>query len=73
MNVANNVDVLTIIFDLSGLIGITFAVLYVATCYRIVIDACAVQFLHYAPLYRNTQHYITLNCRIKMRKCAEVT
>ena len=40
----NNVDVLTIIPDLSRLIGITFAVLYVANCHRIVIDAYAVQF-----------------------------
>ena len=39
----------------------------------IVIGACAIQFLHYAPLYRNTQHYATLNCRIKTRKCAGVT
>ena len=28
----------------------------------IVIGACAVQFLHYVPLYRNTQYYATLNC-----------
>ena len=31
----------------------------------IVIGACAVQFLHYVPLYRNTQHYATLNCSVK--------
>ena len=31
----------------------------------IVKGACAVQFLHYVPLYRNTQHYATLNCSIK--------
>ena len=31
----------------------------------IVIGACAVQFLHYVPLYRNTQLYATLNCSIK--------
>ena len=31
----------------------------------IVIGACAVQFLHYVPLYRNTQHYATLYCSIK--------
>ena len=36
----------------------------------IVIGACAVQFLYYVPLYRNTQHYATLNCRIKTRLCA---
>ena len=35
--------------------------------------ACAIQFLHYAPLYRNTQHYATLNCRIKTRNCGGVT
>ena len=39
----------------------------------IVIGACAVQLLHYAVLYRNIQHYATLNCRIKTRKCAGVT
>ena len=33
----------------------------------IVIDACAVQFLHYVPLYRNTQHCATINCSIKTR------
>ena len=27
-----------------------------------VIGACAVQFLHYIPVYRNTQDYATLNC-----------
>ena len=31
----------------------------------IVIGTCAVQFLHYIPLYRNTQHYATLNCSAK--------
>ena len=31
----------------------------------ILIGACAVQFLHYAPLYRNTQHNATLNGRKK--------
>ena len=31
----------------------------------IVIGACAVKFLHYVPLYRNIQHYATLNCSIK--------
>ena len=31
----------------------------------IVIGACAVRFLHYIPLYRNTQHYATLNCSVK--------
>ena len=36
----------------------------------IVIGACAVQFSHYVPLYRNTQHYTTLNCSIKTRLCA---
>ena len=65
MNVTNNVDVLKIISDLNRLIGIKFAVLYVVTCRRIVIGTCAVQFLHYAPLFRNTQHYATLNYRIK--------
>ena len=30
-----------------------------------VIGARAVQFLHYIPLYRNTQHYATLNCSVK--------
>ena len=30
-----------------------------------VIGTCAVQFLHYLPLYRNTQHYATLNCSVK--------
>ena len=29
------------------------------------IRACTVQFLHYIPLYRNTQHYATLNCSVK--------
>ena len=32
----------------------------------IVIGACAVQILHYIPLYRHTQHYATLNCSVKM-------
>ena len=36
----------------------------------IVIGACAVQFLHYVPLYRNAKHYATLNCSIKTRLCA---
>ena len=36
----------------------------------IVIGACAVQFLHYVPLYRNTQHYATLYCSIKTRLCS---
>ena len=36
----------------------------------IVIGACAVQFLHYVTLYRNIQHYATLNCSIKSRLCA---
>ena len=36
----------------------------------IIIGACAVQFLHCVPLYRNTQHYATLNCSIKTRLCA---
>ena len=31
----------------------------------IVIGARAVQFLHYIPLYRNTQHYATLNYGVK--------
>ena len=31
----------------------------------IVIVACAVQFLHYVPLYRNTQHYATFDCSVK--------
>ena len=30
-------------------------------------------FLHYVPLYRNTQHYATLNCSVKMRLCARGT
>ena len=30
-----------------------------------VIGTCAVQFLHYIPLYRNTQNYSTLNCSVK--------
>ena len=30
-----------------------------------VIGTCAVQFLHEIPLYRNTQHYATLNCSVK--------
>ena len=30
-----------------------------------VIGTRAVQFLHYIPLYRNTQHYATLNCSVK--------
>ena len=30
------------------------------------IGACAVQFLHYIRLYRKTQHYATLNCRVNM-------
>ena len=30
-----------------------------------VIGTCAVQFLHYIPLYRNTQHYATHNCSVK--------
>ena len=72
MNVTNNVDVLTIISELSRLIGITFVVIYVATCHRIVLDACAVRFQHYAPLYRSAQHHATLNCRINTRKCARV-
>ena len=29
-----------------------------------VIGTCAVQFLHYIDLYRNTQHYATLNCSV---------
>ena len=37
----------------------------------IVIGARAVQFLHYVPLYRNTQHYTTLNCSIKTRYAPE--
>ena len=37
----------------------------------IVIGACAVQFLHYVPLYRNTQYYATLNCSIKTRLCGK--
>ena len=36
----------------------------------IVIGACAVQFLHYVPLYHNTQHYTNLNCSLKTRSCA---
>ena len=35
-----------------------------------VISACAVPFLHYVPLYRNTQYSATLNCSIKTRLCA---
>ena len=35
----------------------------------IVIGTCAVKFLHYVSLYRNTQHYTTLNCSIKTRLC----
>ena len=31
-----------------------------------VIGTCAVQFLRYFPLYRNTQHYATLTCSVKM-------
>ena len=31
----------------------------------IVIGTCALQFLHYVLLYRNTQHYVTLNCSVK--------
>ena len=31
----------------------------------IIITACAIQFLHYIPLYRNIQHYATLNCSVK--------
>ena len=34
-----------------------------------VIGTCAVQFLHYIPLYHNTLHYATLNCSVK-RVCA---
>ena len=30
-----------------------------------VIGTCAVQFLHYIPLYRNTQHHATLNRSVK--------
>ena len=30
-----------------------------------VIGTCAVQCLHYIPLYLNTQHYTTLNCSVK--------
>ena len=30
-----------------------------------VIGACAVQFLHYIPLYRNTKHHAILNCSAK--------
>ena len=29
------------------------------------VGTCAVQFLHYSPLYRNTQHYATLNWSVK--------
>ena len=29
-----------------------------------VIGTCAVQFLHYIPVYRNTKHYVTLNCSV---------
>ena len=29
------------------------------------IGACAVLFLHYIPLYRNTKHYATLKCNVK--------
>ena len=36
----------------------------------IAIGACAVQFLHYVPLYRNPQHYATLKYSIKTRLCA---
>ena len=32
-----------------------------------VIGKCAVEFLHYIPLYRNTQHCATLNCSVKTR------
>ena len=36
-------------------------------CQRcMVIGACAVRFLHYIPLYRNTQHYASLNSSVKM-------
>ena len=38
-----------------------------------VIGTRAVQFLHYIPLYRNTQHYATLNCSIKTSLRAEGT
>ena len=31
----------------------------------VVIGTCAVQFLHYIPLFRNTQYYATLNCSVK--------
>ena len=30
-----------------------------------VTGTCAVKCLHYIPLYRNTQHYATLNCSVK--------
>ena len=30
-----------------------------------VIGTCTVQFLHHINLYRNTQHYATLNCSVK--------
>ena len=35
------------------------------TLHCMVIGTCAVQFLRYIPLYRNTQHYATLNCSVK--------
>ena len=30
-----------------------------------VIGACAVKFLHYIPLFRNTPHHATLNCSVE--------
>ena len=36
-----------------------------------VVGTCAVQFLHYIPLYRNTQHYATLYCSEKASLRAE--
>ena len=40
------------------------------TLHCIVIGACALQFILYVSLYRNTQQYATLNCSIKTRLCA---
>ena len=37
------------------------------------IGTCAVQFLDYITLYRNTQHYATLNCSVKTSLRAEGT
>ena len=48
-----------------------FSCVDINLCY-VVIDASTVRFLHYTPLYGNTQYYATLNCRIETRKCAGV-